>query len=187
MLFILVVECPNGLKDLHKALDDIKVNELTYRNAAEDIKYLRLLVRVATLGEYVARKVKVGCKQTRSIICSDNFTETINYHVNYALEMAMIGYSQTKQIFLTTSNNNRWQTVKTITIQWNTSKLTPLCKLTSQNGYAYHLQLFKSTSYTIPIVIVIFNTAAWPRVRLIGSGPLKYTAYNIELQKINVL
>ena len=49
---------------------------------------------------------------------------------------------------------------------------------------SYYLLLFKSTSYTIPIVIVIFNTAG---VGLVGSGPLKYAAYRITKDRYTLI
>ena len=64
-----------------------------------------------------------------------------------------------------------------------TPRIEHSVKLTLQNGHTYHLQ---PTSYTIPIVIVILNTAAWPTVGLVGSGPLKYIAYRIAKYRYSV-
>jgi len=76
-------------EDLVRAVDDIKVNNLSYRKAAE--KYG---IPKSTLCDYVRGKVEIGCKPGRPRILTAAEEQKL---VDFALEIAKIGYGQTKE------------------------------------------------------------------------------------------
>jgi len=61
---VIMAECSNWTqKDLVRAVDDIKVNKLSYRNATK--KYG---ISKSTLCDYVLWKVEIGCEEGEELV-----------------------------------------------------------------------------------------------------------------------